>query len=125
MELPFIYLREIGNNAFLLVLVILGIITISLFNFGGVSITKLFDALTRSLLNVTKTAFVWIIGIIITLLATSPEYKLESLNIFVNLIKVVGFSSIIMGTLIYNRLIFQNYFPDSTEKESLLESEEE
>lgn len=91
---------------------ILGIATISLFNFGGVTITKLFDALTRSLLNVTKTAFVWLVGIIITIFATSPEYQLESLNIYVNLMKIAGFSSIITGTLIYNKLIFQNYFPD-------------
>jgi len=31
----------------------------------------MFDALTRSLLNVTKTAAIWVVGIIITLFATT------------------------------------------------------
>lgn len=74
MELPLVFLREITSNAILLTLIILGILTISMFNFGGVTITKLFDALTRSLLNVTKTAFVWLVGIVITIFATDPAY---------------------------------------------------
>jgi len=50
-------------------MIILGIISIGVFNLNGLKITKMFDALTRSLLNVTKTAVIWIIGIIITLIA--------------------------------------------------------
>lgn len=52
-------------------LVISGILGIAVFNFGGASVTKIYDALTRSLLNVTKTSVIWIIGIIITLFATT------------------------------------------------------
>jgi hypothetical protein len=56
---------------------ICGIITIAIFNLNGVRITKLFDALTRSLLNVTKTSVVWIIGLIITIAADgNTDYKL-------------------------------------------------
>jgi len=47
-------------------LVVIGILTISAYNLNGVRITKLFDALTRSLLNTTKTAITWIIGMIVT-----------------------------------------------------------
>ena len=71
MELPLVYLREVFSSGLLIFLVISGIITIAVYNFGGVSITKMFDALTRSLLNVTKTAAIWIVGIIITVFATT------------------------------------------------------
>lgn len=89
-------------------MVVIGIITISVFNLNGVRITKLFDAMTRSLLNVTKTSAVWIIGIIITVIADgNPNYQLESLTVLVNVIKAVGFVCIILGTLIYNQLLFK------------------
>lgn len=71
MELPRVYFREIFDNGLLLFLVISGILIIAVYNFGGVTITKMFDALTRSLLNVTKTAAIWVVGIIITLFATT------------------------------------------------------
>jgi hypothetical protein len=71
----------------------------------------MFDALTRSLLNVTKTSVIWVVGIIITLSADgNPDLKLESLNIMVNLVKAAGFAVIITGTLIYNQLIFKQFF---------------
>lgn len=72
MELPLVYLKEITDSGLLLALVIIGILAIAVYNFAGVTITKIFDALTRSLLNVTKTSFLWFFGIIITLFATSP-----------------------------------------------------
>jgi hypothetical protein len=92
-------------------LFVIGIISIAIYNLNGLKITKLFDALTRSLLNVTKTSVVWIVGIIITISASgNNDLKLESLNIGVNLVKAVGFSTIIFGTLIYNKLILKKYF---------------
>ena len=117
MELPFVYLREVFSSGLLIFLVISGILTIAVYNFGGVSITKMFDALTRSLLNVTKTAAICVVEIVITRFATTTEYELEDLNIWVNLVKAVGFTCIIFGTLIYNRLIFRKYFESNLEKQ--------
>jgi hypothetical protein len=58
-------------------LVIIGILTISAYNLNGVRITKLFDALTRSLLNITKTSVIWIIGMIVTFsVGDNPDYQL-------------------------------------------------
>jgi len=57
--------------------VVIGIVTISAYNLNGVRITKLFDALTRSLLNITKTAIIWIIGMIVTFsVGDNPDYQL-------------------------------------------------
>jgi hypothetical protein len=58
-------------------LVIIGIISIAVFNFTGAFITKLYDPLTRALLNVTKTTVIWIIGIIVAIAATTKQYQLE------------------------------------------------
>ena len=57
-------------------MIISGIIFIGAYNFCGVSITKIYDALTRSLLNITKTSLIWIIGIAITIIANSPDYNI-------------------------------------------------
>lgn len=90
---------------------VLGLTSLAVYNFNGLKITKMFDALTRSLLNITKTSVIWIVGIVITLSAgDNKDFKIESLNIGVNLVKVCGFAVIIVGTLIYNKLIFKKYF---------------
>jgi hypothetical protein len=68
---------EIGTEWVLAMLVVIGILTISAYNLNGVRITKLFDALTRSLLNITKTAIIWIIGMIVTFsVGDNPDYQL-------------------------------------------------
>lgn len=92
-------------------LVLFGLLALGVFNLSGVKITKLFDALTRSLLGITKTSIVWIIGIIITVIGKNNKaLHIESLSVGVNLVKALGFLFTILGTLIYNRLIFQKYF---------------
>jgi predicted membrane protein len=76
MELPLVYLREVFDSALLIALVIVGIITIAIFNFTGATITKFFDALTRALLNVTKTVILWAVGLAVTFLVTNSDYEL-------------------------------------------------
>lgn len=110
MELPLVYAREVGESWLLLLLVVSGILSMSVYDFSGVTITKMFDALTRSLLSLAKTAGIWAIGIVVTIFATTPEYELEDLNLWVILVKGIGLSCIILGTLIYNRLVFRQYF---------------
>lgn len=111
---------EVGTNWILLLLVAIGIATISAYNLNGVRITKLFDALTRSLLNITKTSVIWLVGIIITFsVGDNPDYQLESKDLVVNLVKGAGFAFIIVGTLIYNKLIFKEFFADRPQQDAL------
>lgn len=92
-------------------MIICGLSCLAIYNLNGLKITKMFDALTRSLLNITKTSVIWLFGVIITLCANgNPDFKIESLNIGVSLVKAVGFGVIIFGTLIYNKLVFRKYF---------------
>lgn len=98
-----------------------GILTIAVYNLNGVRITKIFDALTRALLNVTKTSVVWVGGIIVTIsVGDNKDYQLESLVVTVILVKAAGFVLIIIGTLIYNKLIFKNIFADREDRLKLI-----
>lgn len=71
-----VFFVEVGTHFILALLFLVGIVTIAAYNLNGVRITKLFDALTRSLLNITKTSVIWLVGILITLIADSPDYQL-------------------------------------------------
>ena len=87
--------------------------TIGIYNLNGVRITKLIDALTRSLLNITKTSIIWVVGIIITFMAgDNTDYQIESKDPVVNVVKAAGFSFIVFGTLVYNKFICKKYLED-------------
>lgn len=111
MELPLVFAKEVFTHAELIILVVCGLLALGVYNLNGLRITKLFDALTRSLLGITKTSLVWIIGIVISEIGkNSKAYQIESLDVDANLVKALGFCVIILGTLIYNKLIFKQYF---------------
>ena len=40
------------------------------------------------------------------------------MNLTVNLVKGAGFGFIILGTLVYNRLIFKKYFADKVKEDN-------
>jgi len=61
------YLCQLGANSYLLTAVIGAMLTIAIFNASGVAVTKYMSSLMRSILDVTRTLLVWIIGLGITL----------------------------------------------------------
>ncbi len=110
-ELPLVFASQLFEEIWLFIMVVLGLLCLAVYNFNGLKITKMFDALTRSLLNITKTSVIWVVGIIITIASDgNPDFKIESLNVGVSLVKALGFGVIIFGTLIYNKLILKKYF---------------
>lgn len=58
-------------------MVIATVLSITFFNFIGLSITKYINALARAILNLTKTALIWVIGIIVTVTVgkNNPSYE--------------------------------------------------
>lgn len=72
-ENPAVYFNEITSNPVLGLLTLAGTFLIGLFILNGIKITKMFDALTKSIINITKTTVVWAIGITITLIAGSES----------------------------------------------------
>ena len=109
------FFSEVFTDYIIALLVVVGVITVSAYNLNGVRITKMIDALTRSLLNITKTSIIWIVGIVITFsVGDDPDYQLESKDLWVNLVKAAGFACIVVGTLIYNKLIFKKWLEGSS-----------
>jgi hypothetical protein len=104
---------QLGSNWVVALLVIVGVVSIPASNFSRVTVTKMFDALASCLVGASKTPLVWGIGLIITYsVKDKPEYHLESTNLTVTLVKILGFLFIIGGTLIYNNLILKNLLAD-------------
>ena len=105
-----VFFRQVFSDYIIALLVVVGVLTVSAYNLNGVRITKMIDALTRSLLNITKTSIIWIVGIIVSfLVGDDPDYQLQSKDLWVNLVKAAGFACIVLGTLIYNKLIFKKW----------------
>lgn len=68
---------QVCSNWILGLLIIAGTFSCLLSNASGMAITKYFDALTRCLINISKTAGVWIIGLIVTFsVGEDPYYQL-------------------------------------------------
>lgn len=86
----------------------LGIVAVGSFNINGLSITKHVNALARSLLNMTKTVVIWGIGLIVTLTAgrDSDMYKWEKTNTWGIIVQAIGFTILVVATLIYNENIW-------------------
>lgn len=88
----------------LAVMVPLGILAVGSFNINGLSITKYINALARSLLNMTKTVVIWLIGIIVTIYVgeTDARYRWENTKPWAIVVQAIGFSFLVFATLIYN-----------------------
>lgn len=72
-ESPIVYLNEITSNPVLGLLTLSGTFLIGFFILNGIKITKMFDALTKSIINITKTTVVWAIGIVVTFILGSDS----------------------------------------------------
>lgn len=91
---------------------IVTVISIAVFNLIGLTIIKYINALARALLNLTKTAFIWVIGIVVTLTAGKHDssYEWEILTWQILVMESVGFVFLIFATLIYNDNIYVKGF---------------
>ena len=123
------YFHELGNSPYLLVLNLGFILSIAISISIGMTVSKRFSPVSRSLSGVCATTLIWLFGIIMTLTVgkTHPEYKLESTSLLVNCLKVAGFGVLVAGMLMYHELL--PCFKDKAKseegdvKESLIERE--
>lgn len=97
--------------------VLIGIVSIASFNIAGITVTKYLSSLTRSIVDVIRTIIVWLIGIIITVTIGREEqnYRWESVNIRGIGVELVGFMILVIGNLIYNKVIKNDYLLDLSE----------
>lgn len=102
MERTDVFLQQLGADAWLTIAVVLGIISIALFNLFGVNVTKHVSAVARTVVDAVRTVLIWGIGLIVTL-TTNKEW--ENISIYANLVELVGFAFLVFGNLVYKELI--------------------
>lgn len=101
------YFSDLNSN-FLLSLLNVGLIlSIAVSVPIAVTVSKRISPISRSLADICRTLFIWIFGIAMTLTIAGehPEYKLEDLSILVNILKFIGFTVLILGTMLYHEML--------------------
>jgi hypothetical protein len=117
-ERPDNYFNEITHNGILFFLCILGIVTIATFNMAGVSVTKYVSSVARfyiyiyiyiyihiifrSVVDVTRTVIVWLVGLIVTF---SSDNQWENTLWYAILLEFIGFVILVIGNLVYNKIV--------------------
>eukprot|EP00299_Pterocystis_sp_00344_P015784 c7896_g1_i1.p1 GENE.c7896_g1_i1~~c7896_g1_i1.p1 ORF type:complete len:409 (-),score=105.16 c7896_g1_i1:25-1251(-) len=105
----------LGNNGFLLFLVLLYWVSIAFYNFCGLSLSKKLSSVHRTLVDACRTVVVWVANIILWY-ATDGQYG-EKWVTKTGLLQLLGFSLMVFGTLIHNKVLrFPKLFvyPDVT-----------
>ena len=93
---------------------------------SGRMVTKYYDWVLKALVTVSKTAGIWVIGLIITFsVKDNLNFQLESKDLLDNLIQVVGFGLIILGNLVYNQFVLRRFFEGEQKSELLTKISED
>lgn len=109
---------QISNSAPLFYACLGNVLSIAFFNFFGLSVTKYMSATHRMVLDSLRTIIIWIVGI----LAFGETFSV---------LQLVGFKILLLGTLIYNKLLrlpcfsYQDDNGDQDSHERLLNDDEE
>ncbi|EAR87949.1 nucleotide-sugar transporter (macronuclear) [Tetrahymena thermophila SB210] len=114
MESVSLFFSQIGQDSALLAFVIIGFFTIAFYNVNGLSTTKFFSGLTRSIIDQIRTIFIWIVGLAVTF---TGAREWETLDYRANILKIFGFFFIVAGNLVYNGLIKLPYLPRENDQE--------
>ncbi|CEF59377.1 Solute carrier family 35 member F6 [Strongyloides ratti] len=89
-------LKEIRDNPIILLPLGLTVISIALFNFAGISVTKTLSATTRMVLDSVRTLIIWVCSI--------PLFGEEFIPL-----QIVGFIFLILGMFTYNDILVGPY----------------
>lgn len=101
------YFHQLGENKVLMIFCICYVFSVMTFNITGLSITRYINALARAVCDVSRTVIVWLVGIIVTLTVGQQQenYLWEKTEGGAIGLQLVGFSLIILGNLVYNKII--------------------
>jgi drug/metabolite transporter (DMT)-like permease len=83
---------QISHNVILAIASVGGIISIAVFNFAGVSVTKEISATTRMVLDSVRTMVIWIVALML---------KWQKFHY----LQLIGFTFLVLGMTFYNGLI--------------------
>ena len=83
------------------------VFSVMTFNITGLSVTRYINALARATCDVSRTVIIWLVGIIVTVTVGQQEnnYKWEMTEAGAVVCQLLGFLLIVLGNLIYNKII--------------------
>jgi len=102
---------QMQHSTPLTVAVIGSIFSIAFFNFSGVTVTQRASATARSTVDVSRTIIIWAVEILV------------GWNSF-NILQLVGFVTVALGTMVYNRLIVIQMLDPSPEALPVVDKQE-
>jgi hypothetical protein len=115
------FFQDLSGDPFLIIMVIINILVIARYNYDVNRTIIASNAMIYQIISIFSNGFVWIIGILITLIGQgNEEFNIESLNYKVMLMKFAGFVLATIGLLFYNGILFK----EKKESEQLLEDPE-
>lgn len=90
------------THPLLLLLTLLYIVTISITTLIGAILSKEVSPIARTMANISRIMIIWVVNLSITVhFKGDPQYQLESLNVYVNIAKFVGFVLLVTGMGVY------------------------
>ena len=94
------------------------VFSVMTFNITGLSVTRYINALARATCDVSRTVLIWLAGIIVTVTVGQQEsnYKWEMTETGAVVCQLLGFLLIVLGNLIYNKIVVLPCLLDSEEK---------
>jgi hypothetical protein len=117
------FFEQVKNNVTLLLLIIGFLISMSISVPLAVTISKVINPVSRALADVCRTVLIWGCCLLLTsqLGKDNSQYNLEDTGLLVNLLKLVGFILVVIGTLMYHEIIWLPGFLKSSQKTLLLD----
>jgi len=111
-------LRQLGDNGMLFFYSILFTLSIALFNFVGITVTKIASSAARAVIDSVRTIVIWAFF----MMPIIEKCHRENFN----WIQLIGFVFLIFGTLIYNEILVIPFAKKpENENAQLLENDEE
>jgi len=96
------FFEEMGDNLWLMFANIMSLVTIGLFNYYAISVTKYVNAIQRAIIGNMCTILVWFVGLIITFTTGQPWASTEWQP---NVIQAIGYILIVISTLTLRDII--------------------
>jgi drug/metabolite transporter (DMT)-like permease len=90
--------EQMKNNWHIVLATVGGILSIALFNFSGISITKEMSATTRMVIDSCRTIIIWVVSL-------SLVWQVFNYKSF--LLQLLGFFFLFLGMIIYNDIFFR------------------
>jgi hypothetical protein len=108
----------LSNSASLATVVAIYFLTIVLYNACAIHVTDLLSAVFRTVLDALRTAFIWLAGLFIYYVIKWEGHG-ESWNAQ-SPIQLIGFALLLLGTVVYDRMIILPwfYYPPPEEEEA-------